>query len=260
MAKRTFDFNLVPSISELYKKGNSISTIGKILNISSTSIHRNLKDTGLFKNNNDSRNRKVTNNPFTDLNKEDVQYWLGFIAADGCIHSKTNAISLNLSNKDETHLDKYIYFLKPNTIKKSYVDKTKSVSFSFNNKEIKDYLIQIGLTPRKTKSIQLQFPLTNHVLRGLFDGDGCFSIAKYPNRKSIKWSLVTASKQLFIQISNYLEVSGIEYKVYFSNNLYLISISNKANIKKMYNLLYKNATVFLERKHSKMQAAIAEML
>ena len=43
-------------------------------------------------------------NPFEDLTNEDVQYWLGWLASDGCVVG--NRISLSVQRRDRDILEK----------------------------------------------------------------------------------------------------------------------------------------------------------
>ena len=48
-------------------------------------------------------------NPFEDLTNEDVQYWLGWLASDGCVVG--NRISLSVQRRDRDILEKLNNFL-----------------------------------------------------------------------------------------------------------------------------------------------------
>ena len=43
-------------------------------------------------------------NYFKEINTEEKAYWLGFIAADGCVSAKMNSIRVDLKSADVGHL------------------------------------------------------------------------------------------------------------------------------------------------------------
>jgi hypothetical protein len=114
---------------------------------------------------------------FQNIDTEEKAYWLGFLYADGCVHSQENKIELGLAEKDYEHLNKFRNFLQIKN-KIAYRDSTKSYRLSFRSKKSKQDLIALGYIP--CKSLLLHFPnsqqvpdyLIKHFIRGYFDGDG----------------------------------------------------------------------------------------
>lgn len=104
-------------------------------------------------------------------------YFLGFVAADGCIYDKSLIISLH--EKDVDVLYKFCDWLKlPHTLVKKkgccYVD------FRKYNQELVNCILEYGITSRKTKV--LKFPdnipdeFKKSFILGYFDGDGsCYT-------------------------------------------------------------------------------------
>lgn len=125
----------------------------------------------------------------------ELLYWLGFIAADGCVKEDrySSYLAIGLSSKDEKHLEKW----------KQAIDFTGKVEKSNRNgyggvrititidEEIKDILKTYNIVPRK--SLIYRFPKNlynhkwvNHFMRGYFDGDGGFTVAKQKGKKKQK--------------------------------------------------------------------------
>lgn len=198
------------------------------------------------------RKRSVKSNPFENLDNPNVQYWLGMLAADGTICDNSN---IQLSLKDYNHIKKYKDFINSNnkiicTIDRRYKTKPKMYKFCFTNNEVKDYLISLGLTPRKSMSLQLNIDLTWHILRGVIDGDGYIGC----NRIDI----ATASITFKDQIVDFLKQNEFTPKVYNRkhyynnvNDLYTIRIARKNEVLNLLDKIYYNADTFLERKYHK---------
>lgn len=223
-----------------YLLNHNTTEIAKKLNSYNTSIRRILKRNNI-KTLNLSESQSIRGNVFNS-NSEESFYWLGFLAADGTIHSKSNRILLGSAEKDEKHLEKYSLFVKSN-IKKVFNKRFNifEIRVQFRNKEIKQYLENIGITSNKSKTLELNIPLNSHMLRGVFDGDGY-------TRKGI-FEIATASEKFAKQIVNFLkenEIHSTNRKL--KTGLFIVGVYTKSSAKKLFDLFYKDATIFLERK------------
>ena len=101
--------------------------------------------------------------------------------------------------------------------------------------------------------------LIRHFLRGYFDGDGSFTVwtAKETGKKDRirgKFDICSKTSSLLLEIKRYLEENDITVSLTTLNrdNMYRISTSHKKEIYKIWNLLYKDCTFFLNRKYQKM--------
>jgi len=188
-------------------------------------------------------NRIVEGNPFASMT-EQAQYWLGFLAADGNVSTKKNAVSLAI--KDIEHVLKYKHFISSALSEYYRINAAGSTicQITFGNKETKDFLISIGITPNKSKTFKFSIPITGHILRGVFDGDGSVS----QNRPKI----TTGSLYFKKQLEDFYNTIGIKFTTTVKHkikdrNVFDIWILKESK-QDFYNLLYNNATVFLERK------------
>ena len=182
---------------------------------------------------------------------EEAQYWLGMLIADGYIGDKENTVGLSLQEKDLEHLNKYANFVETNI--KSYLNKKFNIMEHrayFKNKATNSWLKSIGITERKSSNIKLLIPLTNHILRGIIDGDG------YVRKGKGHIEIATQSDNLRLQIVEYLTSNNIHCTSHVSTSVFIIGIYRKDSVKKLYNLLYNNASVFLERKKDRITATL----
>lgn len=224
---------------QLYSKGVSIQSIANQLGISGSSFYRLLKENGLNRSLSQSLSSNYSRDTlFSELPREEVQYWLGFIAADGSL-SYRGTLSLNLSPKDFNHLNKYIEFSSAN-----FLSGQNYIRAYFDNKQVAQRLISYGITPSKTRTLEMNIPITRHFIRGVFDGDGCISLGK----KSNKFSIVSASEKFAVQIFDFFKSESVLLNFNCYNGLYMISTGAYDKLRVVNEILYKDSTVFLERK------------
>ena len=115
----------------------------------------------------------------TDILKNPLQlgYICGLLAADGCVYGKDNCITLALNREDEETVR---YFGRLTLLQEDiYVNYSKNLaSIRIYSKVFVDYLDSIGITPRKSKTLNINFDDTFNELTfllGVIDGDGWIS-------------------------------------------------------------------------------------
>lgn len=212
---------------------------------------------------------KYTINPdiFETIDTEEKAYWLGFIAADGCVtyggkHGRQFDLRVNLGTDDYEHLVKLKKFLGANHpiqyITKYNKKKNKyyySYLLRICCKKIVEDLIKNKVVPAKSKI--LEFPnikkeLEQHYIRGIFDGDGGWKKSK-DNQMSFA---ICSANELFIK--TLLEKICISTELHsnktlsrYENKIHIIGWSGNNNCEKIFDWLYKDATIFLDRKYEK---------
>lgn len=196
------------------------------------------------------KNKKVNFNPFIPINRES-EYFLGLLMADGWVTSKKYSIGLKL--KDFSIIEKYRDFINKDL--KIYNYNNSMYSVIFGNKEVHSWLISIGITPRKSLTLNINIPITWDIFRGIFDGDG-YAPIKGQNAKITSGSIKFLEQiQEFLKFYNIYSRIDIQQKLI--NTTYCLKLF-KASYKELYKNMYNNTNLFLERKHDKMRL-IAEM-
>lgn len=211
---------------------------------------------------------------FEKIDTEDKAYWLGFIFADGAV-CKSNTLEITLALKDIEHLKKFKKAIKSEhniRIKKLKTPNGKiyeRCQFAITNKKITDDLRKYGLHNKKTYDCSIPFKLIpkrlfHHFVRGLFDGDG--SVYKIGTQKE-SWKeerlSVTVLTTVSVQMANDIINSLFDYgnicctynidrrdKYVKAKEAYNVMINRSREIQRFYNWLYKNATIYLERKYN----------
>lgn len=164
-------------ISE-YKKGKTLSALGREFGVSYSTIRNLLKRKGI-KTEGNKHNFPRDEFYFSNIDSKEKAYWLGFLYADGCVHSNSNEISITL--KDRDHLEKFRKAIKSNnkigeSIDRRFSSLPKIYHFSIKDKQLKSDLIKWGCVPNKSLSLtkipNIPRDFVSHFIRGYFDGDG----------------------------------------------------------------------------------------
>lgn len=243
-------------IDELYKQGLNAHEISKIIKMNAWKVGKYFKEKGYVLtdyNQKHSANYSV----FETIDTEDKAYWLGFLFADGSITYDTGSkkryvVEVSLKYSDLNHLEKLRQFIgtsKTITEKKIKLGDKEYLACRLQvySKKMCEDLIKLGCTPRK--SLTLFFPeikpeLRGHFLRGYFDGDGG------AEHKSVE-ILGT------IQFLNYIQrCLGTDKPYRGHGKAFGLRLSGD-NLRKFVNWIYKDASVYLERKHVKIARYIS---
>lgn len=189
-------------------------------------------------------------------------YWIGFIAADGCVTSDGKSISIELKEDDFEHLKKFNKCLngnipvtfrerKPTDIKGKHTEIRKQASIRvFNTDMVKDISLY-GITPKKSLDLEFQNfrndDITWCYIRGYFDGDG--SIYYDKNSNQLRAKITSGSINFIKEFRNYLDEFSIKTYV----NGMDCGITGKISTKILLSKMYDNANIYLDRKYKKYQ-------
>lgn len=234
---------------ERYMNGESLSSISKDLGVKRHSLSKRLQQ----KYNIDIRmcNKNEIDEEFFYKESADKYYWLGYIFADGSVSEN----SFEIASKDCDIISKLMNSLG---LKKSVEEKIIKGKVYYRyftrNKALIESLIKCGIINRKS-FIETELPdvpkkYTSHFLRGLIDGDGCFG--QYGTKSMISITVGHCNEKLALSIRDLiLEETGVEFKVYKMKSSYEVRLNKKQDCKKIINYLYKDATLYLDRKYNK---------
>ena len=204
------------------------------------SMNKRIDDVSIFKN---------------GVDNEINAYILGLIWSDGSI----SCDKINISMNDKELMEQVHRLMTPN--KKLYRN-GKSYSVISSNEEDLKYLKSTGMTTNKSYDARL--PILNeslmpHLIRGWFDGDGCIYKSTTTNPKRgykktyFRVSFTTGSYQFAEDINKFLISVGIESNINKDcrKNVWYVQINKIEAIIKFKNYIYKNTTIYLDRKHDK---------
>lgn len=196
----------------------------------------------------------------------EIAYNVGLMASDGCLSSDNRHLSF-VSNDIEQleNFSKSINKdLKISPHNDSYHKTAHRVQFS--DTSYYDFLKDIGLTSRKSKTIgHLKIPdkYYCHFLRGVFDGDGttyAYYDSRWKNSYMYYMGFASASKAfLEYLILRNTEIIGTEGKSIRSGDRAYSLVYGKKDSYKLYHAIYKEtAGLYLTRKRDKLDSFIKE--
>ena len=197
---------------------------------------------------------------FQEINEEAKAYFLGLLISDGNVFKDNTgrqaSISITLDLKDEYMLEKFKEVLQANTSVGH--DGRGCGQIAIRSNIMAEDLAKYGVVPRKSYNTYLPLiskEMMPHLIRGIFDGDGSIMAKPNPSNDGHNRFLHSISfcgtHQLMEDISNYiLENLGIKTAVYDykDRNLSELKIQNIDNIAKFGYWIYRNSTIFLNRK------------
>lgn len=188
------------------------------------------------------------------------KYILGLIITDGCITKNGNNFVICISLKDKEMVEQI----------RNIVCKTKNIYKDGNNYQVKwrnskdiSYLEKLNIVQRKTYMVGIPYFECNmwHLIRGLFDGDGCiYNSTTINNGKQYVYQFISStsgSKQFVDDLSKFLTDNNINHKINIDsrrkdsvNKTYYVKIYKNKDVQKLKNLMYKDCNDWkLKRKY-----------
>lgn len=253
---------------ELHK---STVTISKELDISKSTVLNILKENNIKRRSFSESKRTYTidENYFSIIDTDEKAYYLGFIYGDGCNYPEKNLLNIVSGKDDYNHLQKMLHIVSPNKNVKLLLSKSKTeiVSLEIWNKKISKDLIKLGAVKAKTKIIK--FPeflkpiLFKSFIRGIFDADGCFSYYNIKSHNKYDCTIcefsISSTKNVCDGINKILNQQvgipirnlKIDKRIFSGSAIY--KNSNPKELVLIYNYLYKDSTIHLERKKVKFE-------
>ena len=199
---------------------------------------------------------------FDEINTEEKAYWLGFIYADGYL-AKPSTIGIELKSTDKAHLEKFRKSVKAEHEVKIYNKKStygpqESCRIAFASKHMFNILLNYYGSHKKT--FEGHFPIiTNqelmpHLIRGFFDGDGSLHGLPRDNKHLFKPAIDfigTKETLTFIEELSGFKWSWSQRYPEKNTNNYQISCSRVNDCINFLNYMYKDATIYLNRKYER---------
>lgn len=175
---RTLSEEDVDKCVAMYITGESTITIRKFFKAQFETIAQALSSRGIK-----TRKRKTDLNIeyFKEINSPEKAYWLGYIAADGCVHRHGWKVSIGSKDADILHkFQKAIGATSPVRYRETFDHRTKKTygaySIQICSKQFADFVRAQGIDENKSKNFQFPTHLPKdlwvHFIRGMFDGDG----------------------------------------------------------------------------------------
>ena len=253
-------------IARLYNDGLTSRKIGKLLGLTEGIVYNSLKRNSIEKRSvHDSSylKRQTNSNYFEKIDSEEKAYILGFLYADGYLYKRSNRVTITLANKDRYMIELFREKLSPEAPIYNVADNTCS-RINFHSKKMFADLVDKGLHQNKSFSIKfpsfntIQESLFHHFVRGYFDGDGGVTIFFPKNKKKPHTSYNFVGNEEFIRtLDTFLSERIFGHRTILSKKnsprCFSASCGSKQGVKEFYLYLYKDATIFLNRKKEKFE-------
>lgn len=248
-------------VINLYNSGASQYAIAKQYGVTHGKIQSILRRYKVpIRKGNQNKKYSCNDHYFSIIDSHEKAYWLGFITADGSVSKRDNEISIGLSYRDATHLNKFksaiqsdgkIFMYYANVNGKTHL----CCKHSVYSATMKIDLANHNIVPNKSKTLQLSqlvpTELESSYLLGIIDGDGSFYIDK-------------GGQMHFNLIGSKLEIETIQSILIKNCNLTKTALRQEPRSKEMYylnyggngvlgrivNYLYSNSPIYLERKYN----------
>lgn len=188
---KTFSEEDIDKCVSMYTTGESIASIRKYFKAQFKTITNVLSSRGIK-----IRKRKtdLTIDYFKSIDSPEKAYWLGYIAADGCVHR--HGWKVSIGSKDADILPKFqkaIGASSPVRYRETFDRRTQKTygaySIQICSKQFADFIRAQGIDENKSKNFQFPTHLPRdlwvHFIRGMFDGDGGLMVRKYSTKINI---------------------------------------------------------------------------
>lgn len=228
-----------------YCTGVPVSTLAKKHGIPVGSLYYYLKRYGSGPNRPTTRKYECKDLLFNEMSEEGM-YWLGFCVADG--HVRKSELQIQLAKKDRAALVALRAALQ-----------TKRPIYDYWNRKFPKSCLYVT-SSWLTRAVRQFSPgalretprsLKRHLIRGLFDGDGSVSCGEYVYGKRYKVTFL-GTRSLLEEIRSIVssQAGCSSGSLAELEGIWEWSLSGAVNLCRFFDWLYKDATIFMQRKRS----------
>ena len=231
-------------INKYLNENYTLKQLGKEFNCSYPTI-RNLLNKHKIKSRGNKQGYPRDEFYFNKIDTEEKAYWLGFLYADGCVHSNNYEISINITDKE--HIEKFKAAIKAfnhniTEIQDKRFQNAKTLyQFSIKDKQLHQDLIKWGCIPQKSLLINkipnIPRDYVSHFLRGYFDGDGSLHYLRGTNNYRISF---VGTKDFLNDIQKELQ-TNVSLQSNIAGKAYVLQIAGRRQIETILNYLYNNS-------------------
>lgn len=194
---------------------------------------------------------------FNKIDSEEKAYWLGFLYADGCVHSNNNEVSINITDKE--HIEKFKKAIKASNHKitatqdKRFSKAKTLYQFAIKDKQLHKDLIKWGCVPQKSlllnKIPNIPRDYISHFLRGYFDGDGSLHYLQGTNNYRISF---IGTKDFLSDVQKELQ-TNVSLQANIAGKAFVLQLAGRKQVERILKYLYQDSTedIRLNRKYQK---------
>ena len=205
---------------------------------------------------------------FDVIDIEEKAYFLGFLYADGYNNTDRNSVALSLKEEDKEILEILNNLLQPNKPLQYVEFKATNSSNQYRlviaNKHISQTLVELGCGKAKTHNLKFpteeQVPshLIRHFVRGYFDGDGSVSGDKQKQFSFVGTiDFLLPLQQILVKELNFSKTKLDQRHEDREDSIRALRYCGINQCITFRDWLYKDATIYLERKKNIFDSCIS---
>lgn len=246
-------------VVRMYQEGVSIRKIGEVLRLTGTTVDKILDETigrrSLSEAGRKRHGYQLNENAFDELTPE-VMYWIGMLYADGHVAKGIGySVELSQHKNDRDVLEKYLQFLKCNKAISESED-NNVIRVRFGCEKIHKRLRELGFKNDKSYTAE-PHDLLKHsrdFWRGVVDGDGHVN-KSWKNGDGWRQVVHLCGTEATCQgFKEFVDNNGVDSEASVRkvpNESTWVIVYEYRKAKQVADLLYKDATVYLDRKYQK---------
>lgn len=199
----------------------------------------------------------------------DFAYSLGLLATDGCLARTQTLVDLTSKDKEQLQNFNKCIGLNLKIAKKNTGYENEAWRVQIKNRIFYDFLISIGFTPAKSRTIKkISIPSEYFFdfLRGCFDGDGSFYSywdTRWKSSFMFYTSFVSASRPFILwirkEIQNRINIKGHLGSAKKKNIYYQLKYAKGESLQLIEKMYENPKGLYLTRKKLKIDKALAIM-
>ena len=186
-------------------------------------------------------------------------YIFGIIMSDGCLKYEgrnKNRLAIRIGLNDYDMIERlHSYMCVGNKIYRQ----EKQYSIKYRNEDSIQFLIDNGLTQRKSLTIQfptLPIDVLPSFIRGYFDGDGSVILSYNKYNVYGQVSFTSGSKDFLLglqkTLSDCFDIKSFLYNGGHKNTKTMsLRLTKRSEVNKLFDIMYANADLYLDRKYQK---------
>ncbi len=246
--------DLILEVASLYTGGMKAGEIAKKIGKSRALVCLYLKHSGTPTVAGTGRKIALNEDFFQEIDTHEKAYWLGFLLADGHI-PKMAAVRVELQASDREHLVAFLQSLKSDSriresVRQLKGSENRSVWTIVCSVKMKNDLLVKGWQEfKKRGDLRIVEDVPTHLkpslLRGLFDGDGCF-MAERATFVDAHLSVVHWFQEELVRASREIKRSPVTPNP--RGTSYVVKWSGRARLQAVVNHLYSTPGPHLRRK------------
>lgn len=200
---------------------------------------------------------------FERIDTEEKAYWLGFVAADGCVAGtkldpEPRNFIMGLAELDAEHLETFrraIGYAGPITVRRQKGRTRGIATLSVGRKRFVTHLVSHGIVPNKTSLLrppgeEVPAELRRHWWRGMIDGDGSIYTGRNSRSGQMVWRInLCGTPAVIVGFCAFVrEYADINLSLTDKGMVWTASLSGIQYPQLVARLLYGDAMVYLPRK------------